>query len=109
MDPESVKQAVARALADLEAGRPLKRPAFAFPAVALAAMGIAIWPGCDAVDLYGAPPDDTQAVDTATPEYGAPIEDCTNEIDDDLDGLVDCDDDDCDGDPACDAGLYRAP
>jgi hypothetical protein len=36
------------------------------------------------------------------------MEDCTNEIDDDGDDLVDCDDPDCDADPACTVDAYRA-
>ena len=34
----------------------------------------------------------------------APIEDCANGVDDDADGLVDCDDPDCGADPACPGG-----
>lgn len=37
---------------------------------------------------------------TVTLDVPAP-EDCTNGVDDDLDGFVDCADDDCDADPAC--------
>ncbi len=29
---------------------------------------------------------------------------CDNDVDDDCDGLADCDDDDCDEDPACEVG-----
>ncbi len=42
-------------------------------------------------------------------DCGAPSsEDCANGIDDDCDGLTDCNDSDCSGDPACSCGGNRS-
>lgn len=107
MDPAAVKKALAELCEDLDAGRRMRRPTFALPAAIMAGMGVTLWSGCDqAVALYAARDTGDDTADTAVPETETH---CTDDLDDDADGLVDCDDDDCDGDPACASDLYRAP
>jgi len=54
--------------------------------------------------LYGGTGEDrTHALAYSSP---TPSEDCTNGLDDDTDGLTDCDDPDCNGYPVCDGGEH---
>ena len=46
---------------------------------------------------------------TAVAEYAAPMEDCSNDTDDDGDNLTDCDDPDCTDSPECTMDAYAAP
>ena len=97
MDPVELKRHLDNVAADLDAGRAPSRPVFARPAL-VSFLAAGLLAGCEkGVALYDAP------ADTAA-------EDCTNEQDDDNDGLTDCDDQDCFDDAACaDVALYAAP
>jgi hypothetical protein len=109
MDPTSLKAYLDSLCDDLDRGEPLRVVRWA--GVALVAAGTLVACGepddsdpLDTATLYGAPAGDTD--DTAP----AAEDDCADKVDNDHDGLIDCDDEDCLEDPACqDMGVYGAP
>lgn len=88
MDPDDVKKALLEACADMDAGRAMRRPVFALSTAMIASMGMSLWSGCREVAMYAA-------------VHSGDYEDCANAVDDDLDGLVDCEDTDCRGAAEC--------
>jgi len=109
MDPTALKAYLDSLCDDLDRGEPLR--AVRWAGAALVAVGTMV--GCgepedsdllDTATLYGVTTDDTYDTGVAAED------DCTDELDNDGDGLIDCDDDDCFDDPACeDMGVYGAP
>jgi redox-regulated HSP33 family molecular chaperone len=98
VDPQQLRAHLDDLCQRLEQGRPLRVMAWAGTALVATAALVACQEEDDTamVELYGA----------------GPVEElvCDDAVDDDDDGLTDCDDPDCDDDPACaDVGLYGAP
>lgn len=103
MDPKALLTHLSQVCDDMDARRPLRRPAFALPAASLLLMGVAVSAGCDEAEPAYMAPSDTA--------YSAPMDEiCDNGEDDDGDELSDCADPDCEDDPTCaNVPAYMAP
>lgn len=105
MNPDQLRAHLQSLCQDLDAGRPLRRPAFL-------ALPLALAVGCThthteyAVGLYGAPiPEAGPEGQLTSPPVMRVREVCADGVDNDGDQAVDCDDPDC----PCGGELYGAP
>ena len=86
MEPTTLEQHLQALCEDLDRGRVRFQVVSWVGAALVAGSATVALEGCDATDIYGAPP--TEEV-------------CDDFVDDDEDGEIDCLDEDCWNDPAC--------